>query len=114
MLTTSGLNVSHSAEIEPLRKQSGDVTGMRRWLLLYRPEGIEGWIVHSLFYLCALSALVLKARGVMVAVGALHGSSVWLAPIYFTSASLFVVFMSRLRAVSQRLSQHSDQRLRKH
>ena len=114
MLTTSGLNVSHSAEIEPLRKQSGDVTGMRRWLLLYRPEGIEGWIVHSLFYLCALSALVLKARGVMVAVGALHGSSVWLAPIYFTSASLFVMFMFRLRAISLRLSKHSDQRLRKH
>ena len=85
MLTTSGLNVSHLDEIEHLRKQDGDVTGVRRWLLLYRPEGIECWIVHSLFYLCALFALVLKVRGVMVAVGALHGSSVWLAPIYFTN-----------------------------
>jgi hypothetical protein len=100
--------------MECLRNQNSDFTGMRRWLLLYRPEGIEGWIFHSLFYLCALSALVLKIRGVMAAVGAVHGSSVWLAPIYFTSASLFVMFMFRLRAISLRLSKHSDQRLRKH
>ena len=46
------------------RPESGEVesarAGVRKWLLLYRPEGIGGWITHFLFYFCALSALVLK------------------------------------------------------
>ena len=72
----------------------GDVesarAGVRKWLLLYRPEGIGGWITHFLFYFCALSALMLKVGGVLAAAGALHDSSRWLALICFTSASLFV------------------------
>jgi hypothetical protein len=75
------------------------VTVVRKWLLLYRPEGIDSWIVHPLFYFCALSALVLKVRGIM----ALHDSSPWLALIYFTSGGLFGSLTFYLRSVSQRL-----------
>ena len=55
-------------------------------------------------YFCALAALVLKVRGVMAAVGALDDSPRWVAFIYFTSASLFVLLMIHLRGVSQRLA----------
>jgi hypothetical protein len=89
-------------------QQISDIKGIRNWLLLYRPEGMDGWIVHSLFYLCALSAMVLKVRGVMTVVGGLQGSSAWLAPIYFTSASLFVMLTFRLRDVSLRPARRSD------
>ena len=75
------------------------VMGVRKWLLLYRPEGIDRWIVRPLFYFCALSALVLKVRGVI----ALHDSSSWLALIYFTSGGLFGSLTFYLRSVSQRL-----------
>ena len=78
--------------------------GVRKTLLLYRPEGIDGWIAHFLFYFCALSALLLKVAGVLAAAGALHDSSRWLALIYFTSASLFVWPTFYLRGVSQRLA----------
>ena len=75
------------------------VMGVRKWLWLYRPEGIDRWIVRPLFYFCALSALVLKVRGVI----ALHDSSSWLALIYFTSGGLFGSLTFYLRSVSQRL-----------
>jgi hypothetical protein len=39
----------------------------------------------------------------MAAVGALHNSSRWLALMYFTSASFFVLLMMYLRGVSQKL-----------
>ena len=36
------------------RPEFGEVesaqAGVRKWLLLYRPEGIGGWITHFLFY----------------------------------------------------------------
>ena len=48
------LRMQHPTEIETLSKQDDVFTGMRKWLLLDRPEGIEGWVAHSLFYLCAL------------------------------------------------------------
>ena len=51
---------------------------MRRWLLLHSRDGIEGSIAHSSFYFCALAALVLKVRGIIAVVAALHGSSAWL------------------------------------
>jgi hypothetical protein len=90
------------------RPEFGEVesarAGVRKWLLLYRPEGIGGWITHFLFYSCALSALVLKVGGVLAAAGALHDSSRWLALICFTSASLFVWPTFYLREVSQRLA----------
>jgi hypothetical protein len=92
-----------------VKKEDGDeieTSGprMRKWLLLDRPEGTDGWIAHFLFHFCALAALVLKVRGVMVAVGALDDSPRWLALIYFTSASFFVLLMIYLRGVSQRLT----------
>jgi hypothetical protein len=74
-------------------------TGVRKWLLLNRPEGIDSWLVHPLFYICALSALVLKVRGIL----ALHDSSPWLALIYFSSGGLFGSLAFYLRRVSQRL-----------
>jgi len=90
------------------RPEFGEVesaqAGVRKWLLLYRPEGIGGWITHFLFYFCVLSALVLKVGGVLAAAGALHDSSRWLALICFTSASLFVGPTFYLREVSQRLA----------
>ena len=85
-------------------QNSGLKKAMRKWLLLDRPKGIDGWIAHFLFYFCALAALVLKVRGVMAAAGALDDSPRWLALIYFTSASLFVLLMIYLRGVSQRLT----------
>ena len=81
-----------------------DREGVRKWFLLYWPEGIQAWIVHSLFYFCALLALVLKVRGVLAAAGALRDSTGWLALIYFTSASLFVWATFYLRGVSERLA----------
>jgi len=90
------------------RPEFGEVegvqAGVQKWLLLYRPEGIGGWITHFLFYFCVLSALVLKVAGVLAAAGALHDSSRWLALICFTSASLFVWPTFYLREVSQRLA----------
>ena len=75
------------------------VLGVRKWLLLHRPEGIDRWIVHPLFYFCALSALVLKVRGII----ALHDSAPRLALMYFTSGGLFVSLTFYLRSVSHRL-----------
>jgi len=80
------------------------VMGVRKWLLVYRPEGIDSWIVHPLFYFCALSALVLKVRGII----ALHDSSPWLALIYFTSGGLFGSLTFYLSRVSQRLKAVGD------
>jgi hypothetical protein len=74
------------------------VTGVRKWLLLYRPVGIDSFIVHPLFYFCALSALALKVRGII----ALHDSSPWLALMYFTSGGLFGSLTFYLRRVSQK------------
>jgi hypothetical protein len=95
---------SSALKIADLDETGTSGTGVREWLLLYRPEGSGAWIVQILFYFCLLSALVLKVRGVMAAVGALHNSSPWLAFIYFTSASLFVLVTLYLRGVSQRLT----------
>jgi hypothetical protein len=39
-----------------------DPSGVRRWLLLYRPFGIRAWIVHSCFY-AALLLLVIVPIG---------------------------------------------------
>lgn len=77
---------------------------MRKWLLPDSPKCIDGWIAHLLFYFCALAALALKITGVMAAVGALGDSPRWLAFVYFTSASLFVLLMVYLRGVSHRLT----------
>ena len=80
------------------------VTVVRKRLLFYRPGGIDRWIVRPLFYFCALSALVLKVRGVI----ALHDSSSWLALIYFTSGGLFGSLTFYLSRVSQRLKAVGD------
>ena len=80
------------------------VTVVRKRLLFYRPGGIDRWIVRPLFYLCALSALVLKVRGVI----ALHDSSPWLALIYFTGGGLFGSLTFYLRRVSQKLKAVGD------
>jgi len=98
MFKNSGLKKADHGETETSGPR------MRKWLLLDRPEGIDGWIVHFLFYFCAFAALVLKVRGVMAAVGVLGDSPRWLALLYFTSASLFVLLMIHLRGVSQRLT----------
>jgi hypothetical protein len=81
-----------------------DIAGIETWvtvgrksLLLYRPEGIDRWIVRLLCYFCALSALVLKVQGII----ALHDSSPRLALIYFTSGGLFISLTLCLRKVSQ-------------
>ena len=76
------------------------VTVVRKRLLFYRPGGIDRWIVRPLFYLCALSALVLKVRGIT----ALHDSSPGLAMIYFTSGGLVVSLTFYLRKVSHRFT----------
>ena len=31
-------------------KRNKEATGIRRWLLLYRPEGLNGWVVQSFFF----------------------------------------------------------------
>jgi hypothetical protein len=31
-------------------KRNKESTGIRRWLLLYRPEGLNGWVVQSFFF----------------------------------------------------------------
>jgi hypothetical protein len=97
-------------EIETPSEQNSDFTGARKWFLLYKPEGIKAWIAHSLYYFCALVAIVLKVKGIIAIVEAVHGSSAWLPAIYFTTASLFVLLTIRLRAFSLRISRSSNPR----
>ena len=80
------------AEREALKV--ADPEGYRRWLLLYRPEGVVGWIIHSLFYgfVFAFFALV----GVFIVsppshrvIGAFLGVLELVLPaLYFRSAGL--------------------------
>lgn len=106
----NSLKMLRLTEIETRSKQNRDFTGMGKWLLLDKPEGIKGWFAYSSFYFCALLALVLKIGGVIAVIGVVHGSSAWLPPIYFTGASLFVLLAFHLHDVSLRFSGSSNQR----
>jgi hypothetical protein len=83
-------------------EQNEAATGIRKWLLLYRPEGIDGWIAHSLFYFCGLLGVWLLIVGVLTLRG-IGGLEQWAALVAAVFAALIWLLANYLRGVSQRL-----------
>ena len=82
-------------------KKKEDPQGIRKWLSLYKPEGIDGWISQTFFYLFAISVVVIIASGVALAWQ--RDSTGWfLIPasgIYFAIACYFWAVSLRLRRI---------------
>jgi hypothetical protein len=101
------LNVVTEKSRERDAKRDDDPKGVRGWLLLYRPDGLDGWIVHSLFYFSVLMCLTFIS---IVPKSFREQRSSGLLDFFFdfllgflVALSLFSAFALYLRGVSRRL-----------
>jgi hypothetical protein len=96
------LNVVIEKSRERDAKRDDDPKGVRGWLLLYRPEGFDGWIVHSMFYfsvlICAMFILVIP-----LILWEQSGQDRWISLLLFLDFGLFAAFALYLRGISRRL-----------
>ena len=79
-------------QLDLRRKQ--DPKGVRKWLLLYKPEGVDGWISQTLFYFFALMGLFMVGLGAFLAVR--RDSDAWYALLGFAFYSAIAVYFGPL------------------
>jgi hypothetical protein len=80
-------------------ERNEEPTGFRKWLLLYRPEGFDGWIIHSLFYTFVFVTVSLIVEASVFALLEHNATMLILLPISLLYVGLALYF----RGISLRM-----------